>query len=177
MDPDTGSESFSGIPESGVQLDSDETLSGSVAWFFKDYAAFEISSSLPYSPDLDGNARLKELGIGNIGDVKYVPTYMTVNFYLQDTSAVTPYLGAGVAFNKFYDENAKLSGLDVNLDSSFDPTLLAGVELDFGAPVLFYFDARYTFLETDASFSGATTETIEMEINPVVFNLGIGYRF
>lgn len=177
MDPDTGSESFSSISRSAVRLDSDVTLSGSVAWFFTDYAAAEISSSLPYSPNLEGNARLKDLGIGNIGDVKYVPTYLTLNLYIQDPSAVTPYLGAGVAFNKFYDENARLSGLDVNLDSTFDPTFLAGVELDFGTPVLVNFDIRYTLLDTDAQFSGAINETVEMEINPVVFSLGVGYRF
>ncbi|SFM77154.1 OmpW/AlkL family protein [Marinobacter pelagius] len=177
MDPDTGSESFSTIPRSGVRLDSDVTLGGALGWFVTESVALEVSSSLPYSPDLEGNQRLKDLGIGNIGDVKYVPTYLTMNFFFQDTSAVTPYLGAGVAFNKFYDENAKLSGLDVNLDSTFDPTVLAGVELDFGTPVLVNFDVRYTLLDTDAKFSGAIDETVEMEIDPVVFTLGVGYRF
>jgi|GEM_PF-2451011 len=177
MDPDTGSDSFSTIPRSGVRLDSDVTGSGAVGWFFTDYAALEISSSLPYSPDLEGNHRLKELGIGNLGDVKYVPTYLTVNYFFQDTSAVTPYLGAGVAFNKFYDENASPPGLDVNLNSTFDPTVLAGVELDFGAPVMVNFDVRYTLLETDARFSGAIDETVEMDIDPVVFTLGVGYYF
>lgn len=177
MDPDTGSESFSTISRSGVRLDSDITLSGALGWFITDSAALEISSSLPYSPDLEGNHRLNELGIGNIGDVKYVPTYLTMNYFFQNTSAVTPYLGAGVAFNKFYDENARPPGLDVNLDSTFDPTLLAGVEMDFGTPVLVNFDVRYTLLDTDARFSGAIDETVEMEIDPVVFTLGVGYRF
>lgn len=177
MDPDTGSESFSSISRSSVRLDSDMTLGGGLGWFVTDYVALEISSSLPYSPDLEGNQRLKDLGIGNIGDVNYVPTYLTVNFFFQNTSAVTPYLGGGVAFNKFYDENAKQSGLDVNLDSTFDPTVLAGVEMDFGAPVLVNFDIRYTMLDTDANFSGAIDETVEMEIDPVVFTLGVGYRF
>lgn len=177
MDPDTGSESFSTIPRSGVRLDSDVTLAGTLGWFVTDVVALEISSSLPYSPDLEGNQRLKDLGIGNIGDVNYVPTYLTMNFFIEDPSAVTPYLGAGVAFNKFYDENARLSGLDVNLDSTFDPTVLAGVELDFGTPVLVNFDVRYTLLDTDAKFSGAIDETVEMEIDPVVFTLGVGYRF
>jgi len=177
MDPDTGSESFSTIPRSGVQLDSDIALSGALVWFFTDYASLELSSSLAYSPKLEGNHRLQELGIGNIGDVKYVPTYLTVNFFFQDTSAVTPYLGAGVAFNKFYDENASLSGLDVNLESTFDPTVVAGVELDFGVPVLVNFDVRYTPLTTDAEFSGAIDETVEMDLDPVVFTLGVGYQF
>jgi outer membrane protein len=177
MDPDTGSESFSAIPQSGVLLDSDVTLGGSLGWFVTDSVALEISSSLPYSPDLEGNKALKDLGIGNIGDVKYVPTYLTVNYFFQNTSAVTPYLGGGVAFNKFYDENARPPGLDVNLDSTFDPTVLAGVEMDFGVPVLVNFDVRYTLLDTDATFSGAIDETVEMEIDPVVFTLGVGYRF
>lgn len=177
MDPDTGSESFSAIPRSGVRLESDIALSGTLGWFFTDYAALEISSSLPYSPDLEGNHRLKDLGLGQIGDVKYVPTYLTMNFFMDDTSAVTPYLGAGVAFNKFYDENARPSGLDVNLDSTFDPTFLAGVELDFGGPVLVNFDVRYTLLDTDARFSGAINETVEMEVDPVVFTLAVGHRF
>ncbi|MGF2735171.1 OmpW/AlkL family protein [Marinobacter sp. DUT-1] len=177
MDPDTSSESFSTISRSGVRLDSDITLGGALGWFVTDYAALEISSSLPYSPDLEGNHRLKELGIGNIGDVKYVPTYLTMNVFFQDTSAVTPYLGGGVAFNKFYDENARPPGLDVNLDSTFDPTILAGVELDFGTPVLVNFDVRYTLLDTDAKFSGAINETVEMEVDPVVFTLAVGHRF
>jgi outer membrane protein len=177
MDPDTRSESFSTIPRSGVRLDSDVTLGGALGWFVTDSVALEISSSLPYSPDLEGNRALKDLGIGNLGDVKYVPTYVTVNWFIEDTSAVTPYLGAGVAFNKFYDENARPPGLDVNLESTFTPTFLAGVEMDFGVPVLVHFDVRYTLLDTDATFSGAIDETVEMEIDPVVFSLGLGYRF
>ncbi|TYC62927.1 OmpW family protein [Marinobacter sp. BW6] len=177
MDPDTGSESFSAIPRSGVRLESDVTLGGALGWFVTDSVALEISSSLPYSPDIEGNQRLKDLGLGNIGDVKYAPTYLTVNLFIDDTSAVTPYLGAGVAFNKFYDESATPAGLDVNLESTFTPTFLAGVELDFGVPVMVNFDVRYTLLETDAQFSGAIDETVEMEINPVVFTLGVGYRF
>lgn len=177
MDPDTGSESFSAIPRSGVRLDSDVTLGGTFGWFVTDSVALEISSSWPYSPDFESNKTLKDLGIGNIGDVKYMPTYLTVNLFFQNTSAVTPYLGGGVAFNKFYDENARQSGLDVNLESTFDPTVLAGVELDFGVPVSVNFDIRYTPLDTDATFSGAIDETVEMEIDPVVFTLGVGYRF
>ncbi|MFY3773380.1 OmpW/AlkL family protein [Marinobacter salsuginis] len=177
MDPDTGSGSFSSIPRSGVRLDSDVTLGGSVGWFFTDALALELSSSLPYSSDLEGNRQLKDLGIGAIGDVKYVPTYLTVNLFIDNTSAVTPYLGAGVAFNKFYDENANPPGLDVNLDSTFTPTFLAGVEMDFGVPVSVNFDVRYTLLDADAAFSGAIDETVEMEIDPVVFSLGVGYRF
>jgi outer membrane protein len=177
MDPDTGSDSFSTIPRSGVRLDSDITLGGTFGWFFTDSVALELSSSLPYSTDLEGNRQLTDLGIGDLGDVKYVPTYLTLNLFIDDTSAVTPYLGAGVAFNKFYDENAKPPGLDVNLESTFTPTFLAGVELDFGAPVLVNFDVRYTLLDADAAFSGAIDETVEMEIDPVVFSLGVGYRF
>ena len=177
MDPDTGSGSFSSIPRSGVRLDSDVTLGGSLGWFFTDDLALELSSSLPYLSDLEGNRQLKDLGIGAIGDVKYVPTYLTVNLFIDNTSAVTPYLGAGVAFNKFYDENAKPPGLDVNLDSTFTPTFLAGVDMDFGVPVSVNFDVRYTLLDADAAFSGAIDETVEMEIDPVVFSLGVGYRF
>lgn len=177
MDPGTESESFSSISRSEVRLDSGATLSAAAAWFVTDYAALEISSSLPYNSDLEGNRRLKDLGLGKIGDVKYVPTYLTMNFYFNDSSAVTPYLGGGIAFNKFYDEQASPAGLDVNLDSTFDPTVVAGVNMDFGAPVVVNFDVRYTPLDTDATFSGAIDQTVEMEIDPAVFTLGVGYRF
>lgn len=177
MDPGTESESFSSISRSGVRLDSAITASAAATWFVTDYAALEISSSLPYKSDLEGNSRLKDLGLGKIGNVKYVPTYLTMNVYFQEFSAVTPYLGAGIAFNKFYDEEATPAGLDVNLDSTFDPTAIAGVTVDFGAPVVVNFDVRYTPLETDATFSGALDQTVEMEIDPTVFTLGVGYRF
>jgi len=42
--------------------------------FFTNDAVLEISSSRPYSPDLEGNASLQDLVIGDFGDVKYVPS-------------------------------------------------------------------------------------------------------
>lgn len=63
-----------------------------------------------------------------------------------------------------------------DLDRTLTTISLAGGELDFGVPVPVNFDVRYTSLDTDAMFSGAIDETVEMEIDPVVFSLGVGYR-
>ncbi|MEQ5814741.1 hypothetical protein J3362_04425 [Marinobacter sp. NFXS11] len=49
-----------------------------------------------------------------------------------------------------------------DLARTLTPISPAGVELDFGVPVLVNFDVRYTLLDTDATFSDAIDETVAM---------------
>lgn len=177
METDSGSDSFSAIPRSGVRLDDAVTLSASAAYYLSDYAAVELTTSLPYQHDLEGNNRLKELGLGKLAEVKEIPTSLTMNFYLNDYSAVTPYVGVGVAYTRFYDEDMKVPGLAVDFEDTVDLTAVAGVEMAFPNNLIVSFDLRYIDLKPTADFSGAVDEDIELEVDPVIFTLSAGYRF
>lgn len=177
MNASSGSDSFGAIPRSGVRLDDAVTLSASAAYYLSDYAAVELTTSLPYQHDLEGNNRLKDLGLGKLAEVKEIPTSLTMNFYLTDYSAVTPYVGVGVAYTRFYDEDMKVPGLAVDFEDSMDLTAVAGVEMSFPSNLIVSFDLRYIDLQTTADFSGAVDEDIELEVDPVIFTLSAGYRF
>ncbi|AOY87316.1 hypothetical protein BKP64_03450 [Marinobacter salinus] len=177
MDTDSGSDSFSSISRSGVQLDDAVTLSASAAYYLSDYSAIELTSSFPYQHDLEGNSRLKALGLGTLAEVKEIPTSLTINFYLNDYSAVTPYVGAGVAYTRFYDEDMKVTGLAVDFEDSVDLTAVAGVEMAFPSNLMVSFDLRYIDLNPTADFDGAVDEDIELDVDPVIFTLSAGYRF
>ncbi|MFO7592521.1 MAG: OmpW family outer membrane protein [Pseudomonadota bacterium] len=177
MDTDSKSESFSSISGSGIELDDANTATITAAYFFADNMAVELTTGLPYQHDLQGNSRLRDLGIDKIAEVKSVSTTLGVQFYFPNETMFRPYAGVGGTYTSFYDEEMEIGGIDVNLDESLDYSLLVGADMEIQNNLFVNLDARYHNIDTTAEFSGAIDENIEMDVDPFVYTLGLGYRF
>ena len=133
--------------------------------------------------DLMGKGTIANLG--KIGKTALLPPTLTLQYHFAPKTDVRPYAGIGVNYSKFYNEkstNSLDTGLggptNINLDDSWGLAAQAGVDVGLKNDWFVNFDLKYIQIETKATLvTGSTTRTVDVDINPWVFGIGIGKRF
>lgn len=120
----------------------------------------------------------------DLGDVWLLPPTLTLQYHFDTGSQFKPYIGAGVNATFFFneDEGAVADGIDY--DPSFGGALQVGFDYDLdGRPGGWALNAdlKKIWINTDVTidFTSALGATVDadVDINPTVFGLGLGYRF
>lgn len=120
---------------------------------------------------------------GNVsGDISQTSLFANVLFDFKGGSAFTPYAGFGLGAT--YSDIDFVYGPGVALDDSdtnFAAQLIAGVAYDINATTAFTVDARYSraFNVSSERFNaaGASTGTVEDDLDTFSLNLGLRYSF
>ena len=114
---------------------------------------------------------------GTIATVHQLPPTLMAQWYFGDAqSKVRPYVGAGINYTTFFDEEGRgaLAGTDVSVDSSWG---MAGqVGLDMAINDRWFVNASAWLIDIDTDVHTAVG-TINTSIDPVAFMFGVGYRF
>lgn len=124
-------------------------------------------------------------GLGEVADVMVLPPTLTLQYHFMPNGAFRPYLGVGVNYTIFYSEDASdslvdaLNGAtDVDLDDSFGVAFQAGVDVPINDRWFINADVKYIQIDTDATLTtGDTVRTIEVDLDPIVAGVGVGFRF
>lgn len=123
-------------------------------------------------------------GIGQLGSTWALPPTLTAQYHFAPEGSVRPYVGAGVNYTIFYSENTT-NGLEnaigptsVSLSDSWGWALQAGVDIDLNENVFLNFDVKYIDIDTIATLrNGAIgTQRVDIDLDPFVFGIGIGFR-
>jgi outer membrane protein len=117
-------------------------------------------------------------------ETKVLPPTLTLQYHFLPNSSVRPYIGAGLNYTYFFDEEV-VGVLDqpdakVKLDSSWGLAAQAGVDIDVGDDWFINFDVKYLDIDTEARFSGINlvgSANINTDIDPFVYGIGIGRKF
>lgn len=132
--------------------------------------------------DIAGEGALA--GLGKIADVMVLPPTLTLQYHFNPGGRFRPYLGAGVNWSIFYSEDASASLVgavgptSVDLDNSVGLAVQAGVDFALGDRWFVNADIKYIQIDTTAALhSGGTTNTVEVDLDPIVAGVGFGYRF
>lgn len=133
-------------------------------------------------------------GLGRIASAKiWVPAVMA-NYSFNNLPGFRPYVGAGVNYSHFTDEEATStytsavggSSTSVNAKSSWGPVVRLGLEYPITKNWVVDFSYLRYWIKTTATFTTVTptpegnvnlVRTIDAKINPDVFTLVVGYRF
>lgn len=124
-------------------------------------------------------------GIGKLGSTWVLPPTLTAQYHFVPAGTIRPYVGAGINYTIFWNERAS-SGLeaavgptDVHLPNSFGWALQAGTDIDISKTLFLNIDVKYIDMRTTARL--ATTaigvQAVKVDINPLVFGIGLGMRF
>ena len=111
-------------------------------------------------------------------DAKALPPTLTLQYHFAPNSNIRPYIGAGVNYTYFFDEETAgllTDGVDVTMDSSWGLAAQAGVDVALNDDWFVNLDVKYIDMDTKANFSNGLS--VEVDLNPVVWGLGIGRRF
>ncbi|MDT8370928.1 MAG: OmpW family protein [Gammaproteobacteria bacterium] len=131
-----------------------------------------------------------EKGVAALADVidtKVLPPTLTLQYHFAPNSNIRPYVGAGVNYTYFFDEEtagavAGTPGSKVSLESSWGLAAQAGVDIAINDDWFFNADVKYIQIDTKAKFSniagGKISEAhISADIDPFVYSIGVGRRF
>lgn len=135
---------------------------------FHDKMGVELLAALPFKHDIALNGE-------NLASTKHLPPTLTLQYYpLGGTQArVQPYIGAGINYTRFSDEQLAIGELD--LDDSWGLAGQLGIDLLIDDNWALNAAAWYLDIDTDATVNGAAAGTVE--IDPIVVMAGLSYRF
>jgi len=167
--PDDEADAFSAVavvPEVG-----DSTRPGvTFVYMYDNNIGFEVLAALPFKHEITVD------GMGKIGEAKQLPPTFSVQYYFNPESKVRPYVGLGLNYTTFFSaESIPGLGGDLDLDDSFGLAAQVGIDYDINEKWFLTADARYINIETTATNSAAGKS--DVEINPTILSVGIGYKF
>ncbi|BAZ95281.1 outer membrane protein [Thiohalobacter thiocyanaticus] len=158
-----------------VEADSGASFAFTLTYMMTDHFGIELLGAAPFEHDVN----VAENGI-KVGSTKHLPPTLTAQYYFQPSAKIRPYVGIGVNYTTFFDEDLEsgvLPNSNLDLDDSFGLALQAGVDIDLNDRWFVNGSVWYMNIDTDASISGATNSNFEVAIDPMVLFAGIGYRF
>lgn len=163
-------------PKSGnhpvVNVDDGVALGLAFSWFWTDNVAIEILAATPFSHDINLNADGTQ-----VGETRHLPPTVSVQYWFPTNSAFKPYVGAGINYTLFFDEETRgaLEGVDLSLDGSFGLAAQLGADFELNDKWTIGANVRWIDIDTEAELDG--TSIGDVEIDPIVYGVTLGYRF
>ncbi|WP_295801012.1 OmpW family outer membrane protein [uncultured Microbulbifer sp.] len=160
-------------------------------YMLRDHWGLEVIAATPFSHDLEVS------GLGetfDLGETKHLPPTVMLQYYpLQASSSVQPYIGLGLNYTAFFDEevsgeaNAVFATLgasgdaDLSLKNSTGMAAEAGVDIAFGADQRWLLNLAVWWMDIDTEarvdVPGVGKVAADVELDPLVYSAGFGYRF
>ncbi|MFY8325479.1 OmpW/AlkL family protein [Pseudoalteromonas sp. ZZD1] len=185
VNPDNSSSAINENSALGLKADSDTQLGITIDYAFNDQWVLELVAATPFSHDVNGTGGLAG---NNIANIKHLPPSLIAQYhFLEGTSAFRPFVGVGVNYTVFFDEEPSAAlksvlgtdDVDVKLDDSFGFVAQAGFNYMFDQNWGLHAMVSVMDIETDATVyaDGAQALTSTVKIDPVVAMLGVKYTF
>lgn len=157
----------------GVGNNTQLGLTGS--YLFTDHIGIELLASTPFKHDV----KLK--GGGTIASLKHLPPTISAQYYFDAGERVTPYVGAGINYLWVMESEGRnaFAGTTVDADDSVGLAFSAGMDLKLDDRLLFNAAVWHIDADTEVNINhnkpGAVR--VDVDIDPWVYMIGLGYKF
>lgn len=109
----------------------------------------------------------------SLGKLNHLPPTLMLQYHFLPTPSIKPYVGAGVNYTRFY--NVDLPGLTVD-SNSFGGALQMGVDIAVTINGYINLDVKKVWIGTTVKTTAGAKVT-DLDIDPVVWGIGYGFRF
>ncbi|WP_166256589.1 OmpW/AlkL family protein [Marinobacter salicampi] len=175
-----------------VNVDSNRQLGLTASYLVSDHFGVGLLAATPFKHNISGDGAALN-GAGKLAETKHLPPTLTLQYFpLASGSTVQPYLGIGVNYTNFFEEETTPTltgalGADrstIELDDSIG--LAAELGVDIALDERFGFNAAiwWADIDTEATIKGydsagnlKATGKVDVDIDPLVYMLGFTYRF
>ncbi|MFJ4347424.1 OmpW family protein [Pseudomonas sp. NPDC089401] len=180
---------FDGNKVSGTKatLDSDTQLGLTFAYMLTDHVGLELLAATPFKHTVG----VKGLGgglDGKLADIKQLPPTLSLQYYpMEPTSRFQPYAGIGINYTLFFDEDLsserKQQGFsNLKLQDSVGIAGQLGMDYMITDNLLVNASVWYVDIDTKASVDGPAAlgyskTKVNVEVDPWVYMVGLGYKF
>ena len=138
-----------------------------ITYFFSPNIAAELILTYPQKQDVRSGGE-------KIGTLKHLPPTLTAQYHFTNFSGFKPYVGAGVNYTRFSSVNI-LNGAATIDRNSFGGALQVGVDVPLTKNLYLNVDVKKVYIKTDVSVAGVKAGSFK--VDPVLFGIGLGYRF
>jgi len=183
--PTGESDDLDAVPGGKVEADDAWSLGLSFAYMFTDNIGLGVLGAYPFDHDIKPKGNLKAVtGSDAVGETKQLPPTVTLQWHFPTGTSFHPYLGAGINYTYFFDEDTKGAlgdtGASLDIDNSWGWAGEAGVDYLFPSDWMVSAQLWYIGIKPDAEVKGGTlglNEDLQVEINPWVFMASFGKKF
>lgn len=167
------SDNMSNVLGTGANLNVDDgySLGFNFTYMINPNIGIELLLALPFRHDINLG------GLGKVAETDQLPPTLSVQYHFTPESSVRPYVGIGLNYTNFFNEDTKgaLEGTSLKLDDSWGVAGQFGIDIDVAPNWFVNADIRYIGISSDATLNGVGIGTVD--INPWVVGLTVGTRF
>ena len=137
-----------------------------ITYFFSPNLAAELVLTVPQKQTVYTNGAV-------LGTFKHLPPSLLLQYHFTNVQGFKPYVGAGVNYTRI--TNVNLSSNASLEKSSVGGVLQAGLDIPIDKKLSFNIDVKKVYLRSDVFVNSAKIG--DFKIDPVLFGVGVGYRF
>lgn len=160
-----------------TDISTEATVEFDVNYFFTKNISTELILA---TTNHNVEAKNTTLGDVNLGTVNLLPPTLTALYHFFPESRVSPYIGAGINYTDFYSVNPGSVATSVDYKNSVGPALQAGFDVALDNHWSLNADVKKIYINSDVTVETGgvlPTQKTSVDINPLVFGVGFGYRF
>ncbi|WP_372994292.1 OmpW/AlkL family protein [Marinobacter sp.] len=203
VDPNSSSSNLNSaalgeVPGAQVSVDSNTQLGLTASYMFTDQIALGVLGATPFKHDIKGDGAALG-GTGKLAETKHLPPTITLQYFpMPSGSKFQPYVGVGVNYTNFFEEKttqnltdvysslapgAGINGTDIELDDSFGLAAEIGADYMITENIGVNAAIWYADIDTEATINAYVdgskfdTSTIDVDIDPWVYMVGVSYKF
>jgi len=168
INPADKSDPILGVGPSDLITVSSKTIPEvDISYFFTPNISAELVLTYPqkHTVYIDGESA---------GTFKHLPPTLLAQYHFTPSSQVSPYVGVGVNWTTF-SKNKILDGAGSLEHDSFGLALQAGLDYKLDKNWSLNVDIKKVQIRSDVLLAG--TKVSKVKVDPVLFGVGVGYRF
>jgi outer membrane protein len=173
---------------SKLELDSDTQLGLTATYMYDSNWGIELLAATPFQHTASATGEL--VGVGSVVETKHLPPTLSAVYYFNTAGSFNPYFGAGINYTVFFDEDVSagadtafsdlgLTGADASINDSWGLAIQLGADYQLNDRWLVNASVRWIDINTEATinFDNGSKITTDIEVDPFVYTLAIGYKF
>lgn len=141
-----------------------------ISYFFNKNIAAELVLTYPQDIDIKINGTKQ-------GTIAALPPSLLLQYHFTDLGAFKPYVGAGVNYTFFSKRSNILNGAARVDKDSFGLAAQVGFDYALTRNWSLNFDVKYVQMNTDVTLTASGTKVGKVNLNPMLYGIGVGYRF
>lgn len=161
-----------------AKVDNDTQLGLNFAYMVTDHIGIELLAATPFELTAKGKGGLAGAKLGKFKALP--PTLSAVYYPMNKASAFQPYVGLGVNRTLMYNEKAnKSQGFNaLRVKDTWGWAAQIGADYMLTDNLMLNGQVRYVDIDTKARvYAGDTKATVKLDVKPVVYMVGLGYKF
>jgi outer membrane protein len=171
-------------PAGEVGIDDDIQLGLTGTYMFTDNIGLELLAATPFTHTISLEGDLA--GLGSLATAKHLPPTISLQYFFNNDSNFTPYIGAGVNYTMMLETEITSNGeavlgslgitdTSIDADDSVGLSLQAGLDMALTDNIILGAAVWYMDIETEIEVANAVK--VDLDIDPWVYMISVGYKF